>query len=87
MQVGDDKEKLKRFNEVREASDMLTKRRADYDKSIENQEQVSFSPLSSLLSLLHTLLYRGWSRWSAAPRSTLAHSLSSYFIRGDACKA
>eukprot|EP00961_Rhodomonas_salina_P100436 1350410-Rhodomonas_salina.1 len=36
--VGDDPVKLARFHAIQEASDALTKGRADYDKSIENQE-------------------------------------------------
>jgi len=36
--VGDDPEKLARFHAIQTASDALTKGRADYDKSIENQE-------------------------------------------------
>ncbi len=38
MQVGDDPIKLARFHAIQEASDALTKGRAEYDKSIENQE-------------------------------------------------
>jgi hypothetical protein len=47
--VGDDKEKLKHFNEIREASDMLTKRRTDCDKSIENQEHDEMAPRCEML--------------------------------------
>mmetsp|Transcript_8374 Transcript_8374/g.16695 ORF Transcript_8374/g.16695 Transcript_8374/m.16695 type:complete len:704 (-) Transcript_8374:338-2449(-) len=36
--VGDDPVKLARFHAIQEASDALTKGRAEYDKSIENQE-------------------------------------------------
>ena len=36
--MGDDPVKLARFHAIQEASDALTKGRAEYDKSIENQE-------------------------------------------------
>eukprot|EP00281_Chroomonas_sp_CCMP1168_P006425 CAMPEP_0206275004 /NCGR_PEP_ID=MMETSP0047_2-20121206/35477_1 /ASSEMBLY_ACC=CAM_ASM_000192 /TAXON_ID=195065 /ORGANISM="Chroomonas mesostigmatica_cf, Strain CCMP1168" /LENGTH=643 /DNA_ID=CAMNT_0053704297 /DNA_START=26 /DNA_END=1957 /DNA_ORIENTATION=- len=42
--VGDDPIALARFNEVREASDALTKQRAAYDKAIENQELNEMAP-------------------------------------------
>jgi hypothetical protein len=43
-QVGDDPIKLARFHAIQTASDALTKGRAEYDKSIENQELNELTP-------------------------------------------
>jgi hypothetical protein len=43
-QVGDDPVKLARFHAIQAASDALTKGRAEYDKSIENQELNELTP-------------------------------------------
>lgn len=42
--VGDDPVLLERFHQIREASDALTKGRAEYDKAIENQELNEIAP-------------------------------------------
>jgi hypothetical protein len=71
--VGDDKEKLKRFNEVREASDMLTKRRADYDKSIENQEQDEMAPRCEMfMYMMHMWVVYALLDWVQVEESTEA---------------
>lgn len=71
--VGDDKEKLARFNEVREASDMLTKRRAEYDKSIENQEQDEMSPRCEMfMYMMHMWVVYALLDWVQVEESTEA---------------
>jgi len=50
-QVGDDPIKLAQFHKIQTASDALTKGRAEYDKSIENQELNEMVSLSLYITL------------------------------------
>jgi hypothetical protein len=83
--VGDDKEKLARFNEVREASDMLTKKRAEYDKSIENQEQDEMSPRCEMfMYMMHMWVVYALLDWVQVEESTEASKKAlKEFIASD----
>jgi len=83
--VGDDQEKLARFNEVREASDMLTKKRAEYDKSIENQEQDEMSPRCEMfMYMMHMWVVYALLDWVQVEESTEASKKAlKTFIASD----